>query len=449
MTNNYDLTKGSISKLIKQIALPASIGFFFNTMYNVVDTFYAGLISTEALSALSITFPIFFIIIALGAGMGTGTTALIANALGANQNKKAKLYSIQAISLGIFIGIMASILGILFSPFLFGILGATGSYLELALSYINIIFLSGVFFILTFILNGILNAHGDTKSFRNYLIIGFFLNLILNPLFMFGWGIIKPFGIKGIAIATLIIELIGTIYMLYRVYNLVFKELKIKPNLFPNLNCYYKLIKQGLPASLNMMTVALGIFIITYYISQFSNEAVAAYGIAIRIEQIVLLPTIGLNFATLALVGQNNGAKKFNRVKKSIFLVLKYGLIIMTIGTILLILFSENLLSIFTNDETVIRIGVEYLKFAAFLTWAYALLHSCVSALQGLKKPMFALWLGIYRQIVGPLLLFPFLAITLSLGLYGIWWGIFIITWSGAIFTYIYLISYLKRISIK
>ena len=111
--------------------------------------------------------------------------------------------------------------------------------------------------------------------------------------------------------------------------------------------------------------------------------------------------------------------------------------------------FSENLLSIFTNDETVIRIGVEYLKFAAFLTWAYALLHSCVSALQGLKKPMFALWLGIYRQIVGPLLLFPFLAITLSLGLYGIWWGIFIITWSGAIFTYIYLISYLKRISIK
>jgi Na+-driven multidrug efflux pump len=125
-----DLVKEPIPKLIKLIAWPAAIGFFFNTMYNVVDTWVAGQISGEALAALSLTFPVFFIIIAISMGIGTGVTVLITNELGAGQKAKAKYYATQAIIFGVIISLLLTIIGYLSSPALFKILGAEGSYLE-------------------------------------------------------------------------------------------------------------------------------------------------------------------------------------------------------------------------------------------------------------------------------------------------------------------------------
>ncbi len=134
------LTTKPIPGLIAQLAIPASIGMFFNTMFNVVDTYFSGLISTEAIAALSLSFPVFFVILAVGFGISTGTTALIANALGARDESKAQLYAIQSVSFTILLSMMLSLLGLYSAPYLFGFLGAKGSYLAIAVSYINIIF---------------------------------------------------------------------------------------------------------------------------------------------------------------------------------------------------------------------------------------------------------------------------------------------------------------------
>lgn len=445
---DIDLTKKPISSLIKKIAIPAAIGFFFNTMYNVVDSYFAGTISTDALAALSISFPVFFIIIAFGSGISTGATALIANAIGENQIKKAQKLVMQSITYSIILSILMGVIMVMIAPFLFKLLGATDNYLALSLTYINTIAFGAIFFFLTFIFNSILQAQGDTKPFRNFLIVGFFLNIILDPLFIFGIGNIPGMGFFGVAFATILIEFLGTIYLFIKVVksDLVSKECIncIKPD----LRVYKEISIQGFPAALNMMTVALGAFIITYFISIFGKEAVAAYGVALRIEQIVLLPAIGLNMAVLSIVGQNNGAKKYDRVRETIITSLKYGVIVVGFGASLMYIFANYLMNFFSNDSIVISTGLVYLRIAAFISIGYVILFMVISALQGMKKPLFALYIGLFRQLIAPVILFYSFINIFHLGIRSIWWAIFLMVWTSVIITLIYLRIVMRKLEI-
>ena len=438
------LTTAPISLLIREIAVPASIGFFFNTMFNVVDTFYGGLVSTEALAALSLSFPIFFIIIALGTGISTGTSALVANSLGAKRNDEAGLIAAQSISFTILFSAILTLLGFLVSPKLFVLLGAEGQYLNSSIDYMNMIFIGTVFFMLVYIANASLNAMGNTKLFRNFLIAGFFLNLILNPIFMFGWLGLPALGLKGLALATIVIEALGVLYLGSHLIQTPLLKGRHFRDFVPRLGIIKMISAQALPASLNMFTVGLGIFIITYFISPFGKAAVAAYGIATRVEQIFLLPTIGLTIAALTLVGQNNGAGNIARVKESLKLTLKYGAYLMTLGAVLIFVFARQFMDIFTNDAEVIGAGIKYLRIVSVLTWAYAILFTNVSAMQGMKKPMFALWVGLSRQIVAPLIVFTMAA--KLYGITGIWWGIVLINWSAAVISIVYVRNYFNKI---
>ena len=162
-----DLVADPIPKLIRQIAFPASVGFFFNTMYNVVDTYFAGLVSTEALAALSLSFPIFFILIAVGTGISQGATALISNSLGSNDHDQAVRYFFQSISFGVLLAIVLTVIGLVITPSLFKLLGATDAYLQLCRDYMDIILIGTVLILLQNIINAALNAQGNTTTFRN------------------------------------------------------------------------------------------------------------------------------------------------------------------------------------------------------------------------------------------------------------------------------------------
>ncbi len=446
MTKPNDLISQPIPGLIRKLAVPASTGYFFNTMYNVVDTYFGGLISTQVLAALSLSLPVFFIIIAIGTGLSNGTTALIANALGAEKRKEASLLSTQGLTFGVLISIVLTALGYFASPFLFMALGASDVYLETALVYMKTIFFGTVFFLLVYMLNAILTAAGDTRSFRNFLIAGFFLNGILDPWFIYGGFGIPALGVTGIALATVLIQLIGTVYLGIRVSKTgLVTSGKIKDYL-PRFGPFRDIVTQGVPASLNMMTVGIGIFVITFFISAFGKEAVAAYGVAMRIEQIVLIPTIGLNVAALALVAQNNGAERFDRVRQVLGTALKYGAWVMTAGTLFVFLLARPLMTLFTEDREVIGIGATYLMIDALVLYAYVILFVNVAALQGVKRPMIAVWIGLVRQIVAPVVLFYLVTQVFDWGLLGVWWSIFSITWSAALFSFLYARRVLNRL---
>jgi putative MATE family efflux protein len=432
MNNNNHLTTAPIPKLIRMIAIPASMGFFFNTMYNIVDTFYAGFISTTAIAALALSFPVFFVIIAMGSGISTGASALIANALGAGEEKKARDYAVQAITFSVIVSAFLTIMGLVLSPWLFRLLGASGEYLSDALSYMNVIFLGTVFFILTFVLNSTLTAQGDTKTFRNWLIIGFFLNIVFDPWFIYGGLGFPALGLPGVAWATVVIQVMGSIYMGLRAIKSGILCRECLKMLKPRVDYFRAIAGQGLPASLNMMTVALGVFIITYFVGKFGSAAVAAYGIATRLDQMAVLPTIGLNFATLTLIGQNNGAGEFERCRTVYRTALKYGLMLVTPGLIIVFILARQLIGFFSHDTAVIGIGVGYLRISVFVYWAYAILYIVVSALQGLKKPLFAVWIGVYRQIAAPVLIFYIFINIFGWKIFGIWWGVFFVNWTAS-----------------
>lgn len=438
MLKSLDFTTAHIPNLIRKLAVPASVGFVFNTLFNVVDTYWGGKISTSALAAMGLTFPVFFIILSMGIGMGTGTTALISQSLGAGRHEEADKYGFQAVSFSIINSVLLTIIGLSIAPSLFLLLGATNEYLEIAVQYMNIILYGTFFFLINSILNALLNARGDTKTYRNYLIIGFFLNVILDPWFMYGGLGFPELGIRGIALSTILIQAFGTIYMISITRERkIFEHARFK-DFIPNRKYFAALFGQGFPASLNMLTVAIGIFVITYFASQFGKEAVAAYGIATRIEQIALLPTIGLNIAALTLAGQNMGAGLPERVFESWKLNIRYGLMIISIGIVAVAVFARRLIQAFTADMKVIDIGAEYLRIAVLFFFAYIFLNISVSTLQGMKKPLYAIFVGTYRQFLMPLPLFLLLAVYFGWGTKGIWWGIFIANWSAAVFTYFY-----------
>lgn len=443
-----NLTTDPVPRLVRELAVPASVGFFFNTMFNVVDTWWAGRISTQAQAALSLSFPVFFILLATGSGLSQGSTALISNALGAGDLPRARHYLAQSVLLGCLAGLAMTFLGLIAAPTLFRKLHAEGEYLAMCLAYMNAILAGSFFFILQSILNGGLQAQGDTRTLRNVLIAGCVLNIGLDPWFLFGGLGIPALGITGIALATVLIIAAGSLYIGWRLRCTPLGRGIVRSDFRPSGHTFLEITRQGVPASLNMMTVALGIFVITWFVSGFSADGVAAYGIATRIEQIILLPTIGLNIATLTICGQNFGARRLERVREAWRTSIRYGLYLMAAGGIVLLFAANGVMAFFTKSKAVIGAGGAYLHVAALTLGSYVILYQTVFMLQGLKRPMFGLWVGVYRQVLAPLTVFPLLAFVLKLGLNGVWWGIAVVNWSAAVVAWLYGKSLLERLAL-
>lgn len=432
------LTHDPIPRLTLRIALPMSVAMFFNTMVNVVDTLFAGWLSTDALAALSLSFPVFFVVIAAGSGLSQGTTALMANLMGASDRDGARHVFAQSLIFASIVGVVLMFAGWVVTPSVFRLLGADGGYLETVLAYMNTLLAGGPFLLLPLACNAALMAQGDTRHYRNFLIGGFVLNCILNPLLMWGFGPIPGMGVAGLALATVLIQVAGTIYLAMRAFRSPIGEGVALKHFRPDYSVLRQIVGQGGPAALNMLTIAVGIFVITWYVQRFGKEAVAAIGIATRIEQIVLLPTIGLNAAVLSIVGQSYGAGLRARVREAWWMNVRAGALLMIIGGLMVGLLRYPAMRLFTRDEIVIGHGADYLLIAAMTLAAYPIIFVTVFAMQGIKKPGYGLWLGLYRQLVAPFIIFHVLAFILGWGLWGIWWGICIVTWSAALFSLVW-----------
>lgn len=436
ISKRLDLTVEPVPRLVRALAVPASIGMIFNTLYNVVDTYFGQFLATEGLAALSLSFPFFFVIIAAGSGVATGSTALISNALGRGDEQRAVHLQAQAVSFGILMAVVLTAFGLVIAPAALRFMGATESVLGIALQYIRVILFGTVFFLLNQIFNAGLSSRGDTKSLRNALFLGLILNIGLDPLFLFGY---EPLGIPamgaaGIALATVLIQGVSVIYMVFRGVAYGSFEGASLVSFRPRMTAFREIAEQGIPASLNMMTVALGMFIINFYIARAgSTEGLAAYGVALRIEQIALLPSLGLNTAILSIAGNNFGAGRMERVRETYRVALRYGFYVMLVTLAIVLPFARQLMGIFTDDPEVIAIGREYLYIEGLVYYAYVILFSSVSLMQAMKRPMPALWIGLYRQLVAPVLVFFLFSEIFAWGLSGIWWGILTVTWSGAL----------------
>ena len=381
------------------------------TMYNVVDSFYAGQISTTALAALGLSFPVYLLIIASSSGTSRGTSALIANAIGSADQERQRTYIAQSLSLGFLLSIAMTMIGLMTARPLFQLMGADGEYLQTSLRYIQPIFMGATFQIMSSLCNGILVAHGDSKTFSRVLIAGFFLNLALDPWFVYGGAGLPAMGVTGIALATVLIQMCGCVYMFSMVLTRGVLDVSDWRKFLPDVRVYAEIAQQALPASFNIMSVALGFFVTTYFLKTFGESTVAAYAVTTRIEQIVLLPSFGLYAAIMALVGQNNGANKFDRIKETMRVCNGFGLVMTITSSAVMFLLADPLMRIFSNDPEVIGIGVTCLRIFAFVQWSYVMTSTHIAMLQAIKRPMYGFFESVTRKIILPMpLLWLFIA---------------------------------------
>lgn len=448
MEQKLNFTKDKIPYLLKKIAIPAATGTLFQSLYTLVDTFYAGKISANALVALSKAFPISFIIISFGVGILAGTTSLIANALGEKKQSKAASYLAQSVLYSFLIYILVIFLGLYSASDILNFMGTEEINILLTLEYIQIIFIGSIFFFLQVSLNSVLNAEGDTRSYRNILIISFFLNIFLNPLFVFGFGIIPAFGVSGLAIATIICQLISLLYILTKVLKTDLVQLLNLKFFIVKINLILDLFKQGMPITLSLMLIGLGIYNILFFVSKFGDIATAGYGVALRIEQLLLLPTIGLNTAVLSITGQNFGAKEYDRIGEVYYKAIFYGALIMLIAG-LFIFFSGNfLIQLFSNDPEVLYYGVQYLKIAALIGPVYPIFFITNAFFQGIKKPIYSTFINLFRIVILPFITMWLILNYFNGGFIDLFIGLLVINWIFGIFIIIIVrYFFLKKLS--
>ena len=406
LSKSINLTKDPIWSLLKNVTIPASVGSLFQTFYNLVDTWFAGRISAEAISAIAKSFPIYFTIIAVGVGIGAATNACIGNLIGQKKLNRASLFIAQSVVFALVTSVIVTLFGLNASTFLLGVMGSDASGIALTREYLDIIFYGTFIVMIQISLNGALNAQGDTKSYRNVLIFSFFLNIFLNPLFIWGYGIVPAFGIGGLAIATVISQSIGTIYLAYKINSCKLKKYLTIRCFLPKPEMLKELFSQALPIMFSMLFIGVGIFNILYFIGQFGDLATAGYGAALRVEQVFLLPVIGLNTAVLSIGGQNFGAKKFNRIRELYTKALLFGSSFMAGAGVILFFGAEFFISQFTNNQEAIIHGAIYLKIAALIAPIYPVFFITTAVFQALKKPIYSLYLSILR-----LTAFPFLSL--------------------------------------
>ncbi len=406
---NISLTNDSIYSLFIKIAIPSSIGTIFQNLYSVVDSIFAGkMISDAALAAIGQIFPIYFIIIALGVGLSIGTTSLIANSIGENNLKNSGKIFTQSFILSIIVALGVTIIGIYSSTSLIKFLNNDIKTLELSLKYIKIIFFGSIFIFILMSINSSLSAQGDTKSYRNVLIFSFFLNILLNPILIsgkfFNFQLFSAQGIEGIAYATIISQFVGIFYLFIKLSKTkIYKYIKF--TVIPNFIIIKSILSQGIPASIGMMMIAVGSYILIYFVGIFGVEAVAGYTSAGRLEQLFFLPLLGLSTATVTIVGQNFGAKKFLRVLETYKKALFVAVIILSILGIIIFITSEMAMNLFSKNYQVTKFGSEYLKISALMFPAFPFFFIGNATFQGLKKAIIVMYMAIMRFVIIPLVL--------------------------------------------
>ena len=446
MSKSIKLTKDPIWTLLRRVTIPASVGSLFQTFYNLVDTWFAGRISAEAIGAIAKSFPIYFTIIAVGVGLGAATNALIGNSIGEKKIRVASLYVAQSLIFAVLVSIIVTIFGLNASNYLLGVMGSDEAGIILTREYLDIIFYGTFIVLIQISLNGTLNAQGDTRSYRNVLIFSFFLNIFLNPLFIWGYGFIPGFGIAGLAIATVISQSIGTIYLAFKVNNCQIRNY-LKPQCFiPKFEYLKSLTNQAVPVMFSMLFIGVGIFNILYFIGKFGDLATAGYGAALRVEQVFLLPVIGLNTAVLSIGGQNFGAKAYNRIRELYTKALFFGISFMTVAGVIIFFGAEFFVSLFTDNQEAVMSGAIYLKVAALIGPIYPVFFITTAVFQAVKKPLYSLYLSILR-----LTAFPFLSLWYVINIRGgdyqdIFYTIMVTNWAMGIAVLIFIGYFLNNV---
>lgn len=357
-----DYTKVNLKTGIVLLAIPMILEMWMESLFAVVDIFFVGRLGEHAVATVGLTEAVIVLLYAVGMGISMAATALISRRVGEKDYKEAGNAAFQLLSFGGAVSILLGILGWFFAEDLLILMGAEEAVLQHGIGYSKIIFAGNTAIMLLFLLNGAFRGAGQPHLAMRALWISNGLNIILDPLLIFGLGSFEGFGLTGAAIATTLGRSIGVIYQLYHLLNGKHKLVILKENVVVSFQVIKRIVSISAGGMGQFLIDSVGWIALTRMTAEFGSVAVAGFTIAFRILLFTLMPAWGLSGAAATLVGQNLGAQKYRRAEISVWLTARYNAIFLAMVTVLYLLGGDILAGFFTEKEAVRQLASDGLK---------------------------------------------------------------------------------------
>ncbi|MBT8421996.1 MAG: MATE family efflux transporter, partial [Gammaproteobacteria bacterium] len=393
-------TEGPPGPAIISLMIPMMIGMMALLSYSIADTWFIGRIGTMELAAVAFTFPVAFIVNALSMGLGIGTSSVASRLFGANELGQIQRITTHAALLAVIVGLCVLALGLSTIEPVFRLLGADDTTLPLIERYMSIYYFGGVFLIVPMIGNSVLRASGDAKTPSLLMTAGAIVNVILDPIFIFGWGPVPRMELEGAAYATVLanamvgVLAIGIIYFRDQLFR--FKK-KDWPML---LDSWRRILHVGMPSMASSLVAPLTTAFITWQVAEFGQEAVAGFGVASRIEGVSLMALMALGAAITPFAGQNYGAGQYDRVMAGARYAWRWSTFYGLAVALVLFAGADYIAMFFTSDTTAITTSTMHLSL---VPWSYGFLGIsmiCVSAFNAVGKPTPGMIISMTRTII-------------------------------------------------
>jgi putative MATE family efflux protein len=430
-----DYTKIGLKRAIFLLAVPMILELVMESTFAVVDIFFVGKLGPSAVATVGLTETYLYLLYSLAMGLAMAVTAIIARRVGEKNMDDAGTTAVQAIYLGVLCSVPFSIAGIFFAKDLLTLMGADAWGVEHGYRFTQWMLGGNVVIVLLFVINAIFRGAGDAAIAMRVLWIANGINILLDPLLIFGWGPIPAFGIEGAGIATTTGRGIGVLIQLWTLLK-GGKHIQVKlTQLYWDARIILNIVRTSLGGVGQMIVAMTSWIFLMRILADVGSEAVAGSTIALRIMMFTMMPAWGLSNAAATLVGQNLGAANPDRAESTVWKVGFYNMIFLFAVSVVYFIFNEELMHIFTKDARVIAIGAEWLRILSYsyLVYGWWMVSGAAFNGSGDTKTPTKINLVFFWFIQIPLSYF--LAITLDWKQSGVFWGVFISETSVGLFT--------------
>ncbi|WP_423751704.1 MATE family efflux transporter [Salinirarus marinus] len=409
----FDLTSGGIGKPLFFLSMPIVVTNLFQTAYNLADTFWLGQYSTDALAAISFAFPMVFLLISLGMGISVAGSVLVAQFTGANEEREAEYAASQTVTFAVVVSVALGVVGYFGVDTFLGLLGASEDVLPMAASYMEAISLGLLFMFGFFVFVALMRGYGDTITPMLVMFGSVVLNIAIDPFLIFGWTVVEnaplvgtlsvpELGIQGAAIATVFsrgLALLVGLAIMFRGDRGVQIHLG---DMAPDLSYLRRLVRIGLPASIEGTGRALSMNLLLVIVAMFPDTVVAAYGIGTRVFSVVFLPAIAVARGVETMTGQNMGAGKPDRAERAAGLAAKVLFGVLTVAGVLILVTAVPIADLFTTNPDVVEIAAQFLRYVALTFGFIGIMRAYTGSFRGAGKTLTAaaisvLMLGVVR----------------------------------------------------
>ena len=430
-----DYTTISLKRAIFLLAVPMILELVMESTFALVDIYFVGKLGASAVASVGLTETYLFLLYSIGMGLAMAVTAIIARRIGEKKEENAAESAVQSIILAILFAIPFSIAGIFYAEELLGLMGADDWTLTNGISYFQWMLGGNVVIMLLFVINAVFRGAGDAAIAMWVLGIANGINIVLDPLLIFGWGPIASMGLEGAAIATNIGRSLGVFVQLWILFR-GGKHIQVKlSQLYWNTKAMLIILKTSMGGIGQMIIGMTSWIFLMRILADIGSEAVAGATIALRIMLFCMMPAWGLSNAATTLVGQNLGAKDPQRAESSIWKIGKYNMIFLLLVSIVFFFFNETLIGYFSDTHEVIKVGGKWLEILSYSFFIYGWWMVTTQAFNGSGDTTTPTKINFVFFWLIQIPLAYFLAIDQDWGYSGVFWAVFFSETSAAIFT--------------